>query len=1022
MHDESSEPAPDVEAPEVETPGAARAQPGVPLARGVDRSFQEYCRTADPRALARVFDEVATDLLFVADQLVGCPVLAEDLVQETFLLAVERASSWDAARGVEAWLIDILRQTARRVREDRSRILDKDRVPKERVLDPDAGLQQRELMRELRRALLQIKERNRDVLRLYLLHGMTLSEVAEALGRSREAVKAQHRRGMKHLRRLLPAGLSIGSVLAAVAVTAPRGLAHVRREVLKRAGELAPAVTSASATMGTVVLIGLAIIACAIYPFRTIDRDAPVTSTVLAAPVDPGSVAATEAAPELSLRRVADRAVPTTSGTATASIEVRIRRENDGEPVPSVGVRVVARDRHKLYRCMSATTDRRGRCSFERVRPGEYWAVTTQGHSSRVQVEARSVARLALTTTPGVTVRARVVDPRGAPVVGGRVRVGHLPDLLELHVGAGETDRDGRFELRDLRPGSFFAVVAPGFHSGRIHWCTQDVGTVQHERIEMLPTQRLRGIVVRGDGQPAGFARLLFGKHATQPRGIAQLPTSATADEVGRFDFEVPRAGTARWLWVCAYDAPALALRLDTAGLSRETLRLELPLAARVRGVVRDRSGRTVAGAAVRVFPEEITQTPEFEKQVPLWARRDAVSDAEGRFDLGAVGPGRVVVRAEHAARGTARASLVTAVGAVSRWDPVLRAHGTIAGQVVDRSGRALVGWQAALSSPGKPTMTTMTDARGCFRFEDRDDRDHRLALRPLVPHVLAYPAVEFDVRTNSPARRYRVDALPDCSLRAILPDAAVSLWPPALDVILEERSSGCTIRLNAVTTTRVLELEGLLAGRFELRIRSRGRDLAVVHDVELHPHATVDLGLLPMIAHGRLVGTVRDASSATPLTGAILLSDTAQRSRTIAVRLGKIDETSLPVGEYDALFVMPDGRNAFERIVVRDGGSTRLALAVGYGQRVQFVGSAADTVVGRFSYRLIRLEGTGSSEVLALASRSILSAGQRRQLLLPVGRYRLIVREERSEVQHTCVFEVSRGTTTVRIPSFEER
>ena len=57
----------------------------------VKKSFEHFCKKGDPKDLARVFDAVAPDLLHSAIHLADDADSAEDLVQATFLTAIDRS-------------------------------------------------------------------------------------------------------------------------------------------------------------------------------------------------------------------------------------------------------------------------------------------------------------------------------------------------------------------------------------------------------------------------------------------------------------------------------------------------------------------------------------------------------------------------------------------------------------------------------------------------------------------------------------------------------------------------------------------------------------------------------------------------------------------------------------------------------------------------------------------------------------------------------------------------------------------
>src|SRR5262245_41201396 len=86
-----------------------------------DGAFARYRACGDSRALAAVFDAVAPELLRIALHLTQDRHAAEDLVQSTFLVAIEDRARWDQQRGVVPWLLGILANRARRHRREQAR-------------------------------------------------------------------------------------------------------------------------------------------------------------------------------------------------------------------------------------------------------------------------------------------------------------------------------------------------------------------------------------------------------------------------------------------------------------------------------------------------------------------------------------------------------------------------------------------------------------------------------------------------------------------------------------------------------------------------------------------------------------------------------------------------------------------------------------------------------------------------------------------------------------------------------------
>lgn len=157
------------------------------------------------------------------------PADAEDLVQATFLAAIESARSYDGERPVFSWLTGILANKARMRSRERARQLDPGRLPARDERPTDEAAADRELDAEVDRALNRLEDPYRETLVLHLRYGLKPAEIADALGRSATIVRTHLHRGRAMLRRLLPAGLLAG---AFTFIAPTRGLDAVRHAVL----------------------------------------------------------------------------------------------------------------------------------------------------------------------------------------------------------------------------------------------------------------------------------------------------------------------------------------------------------------------------------------------------------------------------------------------------------------------------------------------------------------------------------------------------------------------------------------------------------------------------------------------------------------------------------------------------------------------------------------------------------------------------------------------------------------------
>lgn len=224
--------------------------------------FERWRLRGDTDALARVFDATAPRLLALAVHLAGNVVDAEDLVQATFLTAIERSASFDRARPLEPWLAGILSNHARDLRKSSRAGRDIEPEPGWTPTTPFDGAAESESREVVAAAVDKLEEPYRSVLILATRHAMSPAEIAYALQRSPGAVRVQLHRGRELLRKLLPVGMVAG-------VLATRGLADVRASVLARAEVLHTALRAGSIAGGVLVgkklVASLALVAVALF-------------------------------------------------------------------------------------------------------------------------------------------------------------------------------------------------------------------------------------------------------------------------------------------------------------------------------------------------------------------------------------------------------------------------------------------------------------------------------------------------------------------------------------------------------------------------------------------------------------------------------------------------------------------------------------------------------------------------------------------------------------------------------------
>ncbi|WP_307832345.1 RNA polymerase sigma factor [Planomonospora sp. ID91781] len=166
----------------------------------------------DPEAFGAVFDACFAEIHRYVAQRLG-PDHAEDVVAETFLTAFRKRASYDPSRaGVRAWLYGIATNLVGRHRRLEVRTL---RALGRHGPDADAPghdehvaarVSAQSLRPELAAAVAGLDRRDRDVLLLVALAGLSHEEIATALGIPYGTVGSRLSRARKKLRAALGGG------------------------------------------------------------------------------------------------------------------------------------------------------------------------------------------------------------------------------------------------------------------------------------------------------------------------------------------------------------------------------------------------------------------------------------------------------------------------------------------------------------------------------------------------------------------------------------------------------------------------------------------------------------------------------------------------------------------------------------------------------------------------------------------------------------------------------------------------
>jgi len=175
---------------------------GAPLDAADDDSLIARIALGDADALSTLFRRRGNTVLQFALHMTGVLAIAEDVTQDVFLTLIRQANRYKAGRSnVTAWLCGIARNHVRhRLRRDRPIVSLDDSGLMERGLPNDTGDPSRNLARAedldaLRRAILGLPRRYREVVVLCSLQQLSYEDAAAALGCAVGTVRSRLHRG-----------------------------------------------------------------------------------------------------------------------------------------------------------------------------------------------------------------------------------------------------------------------------------------------------------------------------------------------------------------------------------------------------------------------------------------------------------------------------------------------------------------------------------------------------------------------------------------------------------------------------------------------------------------------------------------------------------------------------------------------------------------------------------------------------------------------------------------------------------
>lgn len=171
----------------------------------LNRAFHQFLDSGDGTDLAAVFDLSAPALLRQAVAAGLTPEAAEDVVQETFVVIMERRERFVPGAPFLPWASGIVVRQIRAEKRRRARAL---QFLGERGPDPAEAVESdniasEEVRRVIERCLGTLPESNREVVRLSLFEGLSAGAIADRMSLSPGATSVRLHRGRKELREKL---------------------------------------------------------------------------------------------------------------------------------------------------------------------------------------------------------------------------------------------------------------------------------------------------------------------------------------------------------------------------------------------------------------------------------------------------------------------------------------------------------------------------------------------------------------------------------------------------------------------------------------------------------------------------------------------------------------------------------------------------------------------------------------------------------------------------------------------------
>ncbi len=587
----------------------------------------------------------------------------------------------------------------------------------------------------------------------------------------------------------------------------------------------------------------------------------------------------------------------------------------------------------------------------------------------------------------GLAIAGRVTNESGAPIAAAAVTASQPGRGMMSATGDGlvvaETDEEGRFILAGLSPGAQeVRATASGY--GNSKPVRVEPGTTGLT-LTLKLAGSIRGAVVDPESRPV--TSFVARARSSEARGI--LPVTVQ-DAEGVFVVDgVPEGEYAVEITSPAFVPEAISSVRVSGGTVTEIGTIRLRRGGSVEGTVVDASADPVPGATIQAFgPGPRAYRME---------ESGASSDRQGRFHLGGLMDGKVMVVASHPGYAETRLEdvAVDSSSGPSQVEIVLRSGGALEGLVRTRDGADVAGRTIDVFRRSTPWTWTRSMARtsddGSFRIEHLPAGELTAALQQTdgnTTFTVQTREVEIAEGETTYVEFHPRSVLVQGQVRrggSPLSGVEIELWPDSPG--FSASFGGLAVSGSPTAGPRYLIGMSGDDGYYELLVGEPGEYSvsASAYGVGFPPRTvsipdveslSLDLDFGGATVSGRVV----DKETEAPLAGAFVMARPKTPSATssgagLQVGPDGIFELELEPGEF-TIVVRADGYGtAEEKITVSEGGRSDLVLALSSG--FQIAGRVIDAN-GR---------GLGNLRVMAVEDTPDVSV---RPTILPSGMTRL--------------------------------